>query len=203
MFAWQSTLLSLGQIIFSSIVSHTGTAYTRWGHDSCPAPATLIYKGSMAGSFFSHTGSGANHLCLPFDPQYVADVGNAGGTSRVFGSEYDGVNQINSGKQNIQDRNIPCAVCRVQMRSTGIMIPARNTCPPGWSREYYGFLMGAHHTHTKGNYICMDQEMKTLPGHAADRNGNVLYSVSSACNYGLDCPPYQNDKPLTCAMCTK
>ena len=183
-------------------MSHTGTAYTRWGHNSCPASATLIYKGSMAGAFFDHKGSGANHLCLPFDPEYVPDIGNAGG-STVFGSEYASVNQINSGKQNIQDRNIPCAVCGVQMRSTAIMIPARNTCPPGWSREYYGFLMGALNTHTKRNFICLDREMKTLPGHAADRNGNVLFSVSSVCSYGLDCPPYQNNKPLTCAMCTK
>ena len=183
-------------------MSHTGTAFTRWGHDSCPAPATLIYKGSMAGAWFEHKGSGANHLCMPFDPEYVPDIGNAG-NSYIYGSEYESVNQINFGKQNIQDRNIPCVVCGVQTRSTAIMIPARNTCPPGWSREYYGFLMGAHYAHTKRNYICMDREMKTLPGHAADRNGNILYSVSSACGSGLDCPPYQINKPLTCAMCTK
>ena len=180
---------------------YAGTTYTRWGHDSCPSSATAIYKGSMAGSWYQHKGSGANHLCLPFDPQYVPDVGNAGGSS-IYGAEYEVVNQLNAGKRNIQDRNIPCAVCRVHTRSTVIMVPAHNTCPHGWTLEYYGFLMAAHNNHRKGDYICMDREMKTLPGHAADRNGDLLYSVTTECNYGLDCPPYQAVKPFTCAVCT-
>ena len=155
----------------------------------------------MAGSYYTHEGDGANHLCLPFDPEYVPGVGNAGGAN-IYGSEYRSANQINSGKRNIEHRNIPCSVCRVQMRSTAIMVPAHNSCPRGWTREYYGFLMAAHQTQFKSYYICMDREMKTLPGHAGDQGGNLLHSVATQCGYGLDCPPYQADKPMTCAVCT-
>ena len=178
-----------------------GSTYTRWGHDSCPSTATLVYKGSMAGAWYSHGGSGANHLCLPFDPQYVADVGNVA-SAHLYGAEYESVNQLNAGKRNIQNRNIPCAVCRVHARSTVIMVPAHNTCPHSWTREYHLFLMAGANTHGKGNFICMDREMKTLPGHAADRNGHLMYGVTTQCTYGLDCPPYQASKPFTCAVCT-
>ena len=181
---------------------NSGSTYTRWGHASCPSTANVVYKGSMAGSYYTYKGDGANHLCLPFDPEYVPGVGNAGG-AYIYGSEYrSSANQINSGRRDIQVRNIPCAVCRVQMRSTAIMVPAYNSCPRGWTREYYGFLMAAHHTHRKTNYICMDREMKTLPGHAGNQKGNLLYSVATQCGTGLDCPPYQAEKPITCAVCT-
>ena len=179
-----------------------GSTYTRWGHDTCPSTATLVYKGSMAGTYFNNKGAGANHLCLPFDPEFVPGVGDFGG-SYIHGSEYQSVNLVNSRKQVIENRNIPCAVCRVQMRSTALMVPAHNTCPHGWKREYYGFLMGAHHTHTKRNFICMDREMKTLPGHADDKKGNELYTVGTSCAHGLECPPYQVNKPMTCTVCTK
>ena len=187
---------------FCHLLEMQGSTYTRWGHNSCPSTAALIYKGSMAASYYTNKGDGANHLCLPFDPQYVPGVGHSGGSS-MHGSEYQGANQVNSRKQIINNRNIPCAVCRVQMRSTALMIPAHNTCPHGWTREYYGFLMGAHHTHTKRNFICMDREMKTLPGHADNKHGNELFIVGTNCLHGLECPPYQVDKPITCTVCTK
>ena len=179
----------------------SGSTYTRWGHSSCSSTADLVYKGSMAGSSWGNKGDGVNHLCLPFDPEYVPGVGS-GGAAYIYGSEYRGANQINSGKRNIQLRNIPCAVCRVQMRSTTIMVPAHNSCPRSWTREYYIFLMAAHYTLRKTSYICMDREMKTLPGHAGDQGGNLLHSVAATCGRGLDCPPYEAKKPLTCAVCT-
>ena len=178
-----------------------GTAFIRWGHDSCPETANLIYKGSMAGGRYDLKGTGSNHLCLPFDPQYVQDVAN-GHHSYIYGSEYESVNNINFGKDNIQDRNIPCAVCRIQMRSTSIMIPAHNSCPQGWTREYYGFLMASDWRLPRSSYICMDREMKPLPGHAGHQKANDLFSVATQCGFGLDCPPYQNEKPITCAMCS-
>ena len=180
----------------------SGTTYTRWGHDSCPVTASLIYKGSMAGSYYSHKGNGANHLCVPFDPEYIPDIGNAGG-AQIYGSEYDSVNRINSDKRNIQDRNIPCAVCRVEMRSTSIMLPARYTCPRGWTHEYKGFLMASSHLNRKSEYVCVDIEMRVLPGLAEDKNGNTLHSVGAICHLGLDCPPYLHNKPLTCSVCSK
>ena len=156
----------------------------------------------MAGGRYDQKGSGANHLCLPFNPQYAPHVGNAGG-SLIYGSEYHQVDQVNSRNKRIHDRNIPCAVCRVQMRSTAMMVPARMACPYSWTREYYGFLMAAHSTLAKGNYICMDREMRSLPGHAGHQLANDLYPVTTECGFGLDCPPYLASKPITCVMCTK
>ena len=178
-----------------------GTSYIRWGHDSCPPTATLIYKGSMAGAFWTDKGGGANHLCLPFDPQFMPGLSNSRG-AYIHGSEYELVDNINSGKRRIQDRNVPCAVCRVQTRATAIMVPARNTCPRGWTREFYGFLMSGRNDHGKRDYVCIDREMRTLPGYPGNENGNTLYTVQTTCTSGLDCIAYQADNPLTCAMCT-
>ena len=156
----------------------------------------------MAGAYFKSSRGGANHLCLPFDPEYVPGVGDFGG-SYIHGSEYQSVNQLNSRKQDIENRNVPCAVCRVQMRTKVLMVPAHNTCPHGWTREYYGFLMGAHHSFNSRDYICMDREMKTLRGHADNKHGNELFSVVTHCAHGLDCRPYQVNKPITCTVCTE
>ena len=180
---------------------HTGTLYTRWGHDSCPATASLIYKGSMAGSHHRHGGSSSNHLCLPFNPQYVPGL-NANSGAYLCGSEYRVASQLNVGNREVHNRNIPCAVCQVQTRSTALMVPAHSTCPYGWTREYHGFVLGAHYTYTKREHICVDREMKTLPGYPGNEDGNLLYSASVKCN-GLDCPPFQAEKPITCVMCTK
>ena len=193
---WRSHLW----FVFCHLDFNSGSTYTRWGHASCPSSADIVYKGSMAGSRWTHKGDGANHLCLPFDPEYVPGVGGVGGY--IYGSEYRGANAINSGKRNIEHRNIPCSVCRVQMRSTATMVPAHNSCPGGWIREYHGFVMAAQWTYQKTNYICMDREMKTLPGHAGDQSGNELFGIATQCGVGLDCPPYQAEKPLTCAVCT-
>ena len=153
----------------------------------------------MAGAKFDHKGGGANQLCLPLAPQYLPDTGTS--EASIYGSEY---RVWNSGirRQDVLDRNIPCAVCRVQLRTSAIMVPARNTCLPGWTREYYGYLMAAHYTHGKNNHVCVDQQLTTLPGHAGYKGGNLLYVVSAPCGFGLDCPPYQDKKPLACAMCT-
>ena len=48
----------------------------------------------------------------------------------------------------------------------------------------------------------MDREMKTLSGYAGHQDANDLYSIATQCGYGLDCPPYQNEKPITRAMCS-
>ena len=99
----------------------------------------------MAGARYNLKEAGRKRLCLPFDPQYVHNVGNGHYRSYIYGSEYQSVNNINAGKQDIENRNIPCAECRVQMRLTAIMIPAHNACPHGLTREYYGFLMASHY----------------------------------------------------------
>ena len=42
-----------------------GVVYTRWGKTSCPnvTGTELVYAGRAGGSWFAHTGGGANYLC--------------------------------------------------------------------------------------------------------------------------------------------
>ena len=51
-----------------------GVVYVRWGRTTCPStPGTeLVYAGKAGGSHYSHSGGGANKLCLPDDPQYLS-----------------------------------------------------------------------------------------------------------------------------------
>ena len=134
----------------------------------------------MAGAKFDHKGGGANELCLPFVPQYLQDTGTS--EAFIYGSEYILANK-GIRRADVRDRNIPCAVCRVQFRTTAIMVPAPNICPPGWTREFYGYLMAAHYTHRKNNHVCVDQHLEPLPGHARHYGGNLLYVVSAPCGF--------------------
>ncbi len=83
------------------------------------------------------------------------------------------------------------------------MLPARMECPPSWTREYIGYLMSTFRDgHYRTMYECVDQIPDSIPGSAEDENGAVFYHVEAACN-GLPCGPYDPQKELTCAVCTK
>ena len=47
-----------------------GVVYTRWGRTTCPTTSgtQLVYAGRAAGSWNTHSGGGANYLCLPDNP---------------------------------------------------------------------------------------------------------------------------------------
>ena len=84
------------------------------------------------------------------------------------------------------------------------MIPARYECPTAWTREYYGYLMAAgtkwsHHHRTM--YECVDKDPDLVPGEGGDTDPAFLYHVEAVCD-GLDCPPYDPEKELTCVVCT-
>ena len=50
-----------------------GVVYIRWGRTTCPnTGAELLYKGIAGGSHYSHSGGGANYLCLHKVPQYLS-----------------------------------------------------------------------------------------------------------------------------------
>ena len=55
------------------IPGDSGVTYTRWGNSSCPSStgAQLVYAGRAGGSHYTHTGGGAEKLCLPNDPDYT------------------------------------------------------------------------------------------------------------------------------------
>ena len=81
------------------------------------------------------------------------------------------------------------------------MIPAKVSCPTGWTKEYDGFLMSQHYTQKGSTYICVDKEYETVSGGHENKNGGLLYVVEVVCG-SLSCPPYENGFELACVVCT-
>ena len=177
-----------------------GVVYTRWGRKSCPndTGAQLVYEGITGGSDHQHSGGGANYVCLPKVPQYMS-THVPPGYSYMVGTEYDSVNGIFPGKHN---HNAPCAVCYSSTKIVKLMIPARITCPSSWTIEYKGYLM-ADYFDIKRNavYECVDENAESIPGSSANTNGALFLFTASTCN-GLPCPPYVNNRVITCVVCT-
>ena len=172
--------------------------YTRWGNDRCPIEAEPLYSGTMAGAYYSQPGGGANFLCLPGGSDYITlNTKDKGRSSQIYGTEYE---YPIVGKH---DHGVPCAVCYVTGRSAKQMIPALTTCPHGWTREYFGYLMSGYSGHQgRSEYVCIDKDQKSRPGSARNQNGALLYHVRAICT-GIDCPPYNPHQALTCVMCSK
>ena len=180
-----------------------GTVYIRWGNTTCPniSGTELVYQGITAGSWYSNTGGGANYLCLPEEPKYSSYRAGVQGHSPLHGTEYE--TQTNSPLSHVYEHNVPCAVCCTS-RPKLFMLPARDECPTTWTLEYSGYLMTTYYAsnHHRTMYECVDKNPESIPGSAANKNGAVFYHVEATCN-GIDCPPYDPQKELTCAVCTK
>ena len=177
-----------------------GLVYVRWGHNSCPSTgAQLVYAGRAAGPHYNNRGGGTNPQCLPLDPSYLNTVPGTQSYSLIHGAEYDYTNSLDA---KSQDGDVPCAVCYVPTRTALYMLPAKYTCPTGWTTEYYGYLMSAYHTHPRQEYSCVDSTLKSVAGSFTNHNGYIFYSVEGVCG-ALPCPPYEETKELTCAVCTK
>ena len=177
-----------------------GVVYVRWGHDSCPSGgAELVYSGRAAGSHYTHRGGGGNPQCLPLDPNFHKTVSGAQSWGFIYGAEYEATNPLVSGSQNTE---VPCAVCYIPTRSTVYMLPAKYTCPTGWTREYYGYLMSEYYGHYRSTFSCVDRSLKPVTGSYYNHDGFLFYSVEGVCG-SLPCPPYDRNKELSCAVCTK
>ncbi|XP_070566059.1 uncharacterized protein [Ptychodera flava] len=185
--------------------SGPGVVYTRGGHSSCPGITTLVYKGIMAGSYYTHAGNGGNYLCLPEVAKYddsVVVAGHQSDRGYIYPVEY----RMSSGPLSSKRfHDVPCAVCLQEHRSNYILYPARDDCPSGWTREYYGYLMSSASSHTTSEYVCVDKSGGVLAGTSAAVDEALLYPVESVClaGSGLPCAPYVNGYELSCAVCSK
>ena len=177
-----------------------GVVYTRWGRKSCPNGAQLVYEGIAGGSSWDQTGGGANYVCLSKVPEIMSEkVPSA--YSKMYGAEYEGVNNIFSGKNF---HNVPCAVCYASTKTVKLMIPARITCPSSWTIEYKGYLMTSHHDHARNAvYECVDESPESIDGSVGNAHGAIFYFILPTCGTGLPCPPYVTNKAITCVVCTK
>ena len=144
-----------------------GVTYNRWGNSNCRSGAERVYPGRTGVTFASHQGGAANYLCMPNDPQYTLRFqSGVRGASFVYGTEYE--LPLVSGRYQ---HNAPCAVCYIPTKHTVIMIPAKTSCPSGWTREYYGYLMSEHVNDRRTMYECVDIAMESIPGSQNDIEG--------------------------------
>jgi len=177
-----------------------GVVYVRWGNNSCPDNgAELVYSGRAAGSHYTHKGGGGDPQCLPLDPNYLKTASGTQGWAYIFGAEYE---QTNAFVPNSHDTDVVCAVCYVPTRNVVYMLPAKYTCPTGWTTEYYGYLMSEYRDHHRSTFSCVDHSLQPVIGSSTSHNGFLFYTVEGVCG-ALPCPPYDATSELSCAVCTK
>ena len=185
-------------ILFTDNV-RDGTTYIRWGKTSCSnyTDAELVYDGYATGGYYTHTGSGTNYLCLPKDPLHEPDIAS-GSRVRIYGAEYT---KQPGFKNNLHNHDVPCAVCRTH-RTNVLMIPGRKQCYNKWRLEYHGFLMTSLYTDASPKeFVCMDADPESLDSGFEDQNGALFYPVEARCG-SLKCPPYIDNREVTCSVCS-
>jgi len=166
---------------------------------SCSSTSELVYDGYAGGGSYAESGAGTTYLCLPKDPEWGAEVQSPSYLGYVHGAEYETHGTM---LDSLKDHDVPCAAC--QTNSTNVlMIPAKQTCPTGWIREYFGYLMSSRHSHASAKeFICMDGNPEALTGTYLDKNGALFHFQKAVCG-SLPCTPYINGRELTCVVCTK
>ncbi len=179
-----------------------GVTYIRWGRTTCPEAlgTELVYSGRAAGTHYTNKGGSAEKICLPNNPDYLSSANGVQGYSPLHGAEYESFPPAPLG--HLAHHNVPCAVCYVPTRAAMIMIPAKTQCPTSWTVEYAGYLMTEYHGHARSVFSCVDKDAQSIPGGVGTEYGALFYHVEATCN-GILCPPYDTERELTCAVCTK
>ena len=180
-----------------------GAVYTRWGRTTCPTDqgTELLYSGRAGGTHHRQKGGAANYLCLPDDPDHLQYQSGVQGNRDVVGVEYyfhsfPSLSSLNYHKA-------PCAVCYVATRSVAVIIPAKTQCPANWTVEYVGYLMTEYYTHeSRMMYECVDKDPESIPGLNTDANPRAFFEPLEPSCVGFSCPPYNEEKELTCVVCT-
>ena len=163
----------------------------------------------MASIKFDEDGSGANHRCLPRDPEFDAVVpGIQDSRGKIWGAQFE---KLPSDPQsNLDDRTVTCAVCRVTGARNFVRIQGTKTCPDGWRTEYMGYLgsgNNARRSEATTEYVCIDEnpEVNMETGGRRD-DGTRLGRVEAICRDragSLPCDKYPNGNELTCVVCSK
>jgi hypothetical protein len=150
--------------------------------------------GIAGGKLYSHTGTATNRLCLTRSPEFDGTP-VPGTVGYLYGGEYQDIG-------NHHDHDVPCSVC-LAPQSVTTMFPATLTCPHGWTKQYSGKLVSERHNHASASeFVCLDGEPENDDSGEADTHGNLFYLVATVCG-SLPCPPYVNNKIVTCVVCSK
>ncbi|XP_071138734.1 uncharacterized protein [Mytilus edulis] len=166
-------------------------------------PVTFVHfffciSGYTGGGRYSDAGAPPEPVCLPLDPDF--NKTNGGDYGRMYGAEF----ATNFFASNSMNQDIPCAVCRVKQASSVIMIPGKSRCYIGWNMEYNGYLSSSHYSHNVAtSYTCIDIKPEYVTGGSTGiGDGKYFYEVLAKCG-SLHCPPYHNNYPMTCVVCSK
>ncbi|XP_076070485.1 short-chain collagen C4-like [Mytilus galloprovincialis] len=195
----QATTIQLQRTEIRQLQStqETGSTYIIWGRKQCQnkTDTEQVYSGYAGGGMYDQSGSAADYVCLPPDPDFVKTSGYDGG--HMYGAEYE------SNFFGTWNEDVPCAVCRKSRSTSILMIPGKNKCYKGWNIEYHGYLASGENDHAAASsYVCVDSQPEYLNGGVQNENGKLFYPVLAKCG-ALQCPPYINDHPLTCVVCSK
>lgn len=163
----------------------------------------FLGKGYAGGSFYNDNGAASEYVCLPSDPQW-GQFAEQPDTyiQHMFGAEYESNAGHSPFGPNSHNEDVPCAVCRARSFSSSIMIPARTHCYTGWTEAFRGTLASGYYDHRAASeFVCVDEHTQALPG-GANRNddGKLFVGVKAYCG-SLRCPPYQENRFLSCVVC--
>ncbi|XP_045168682.2 short-chain collagen C4-like [Mercenaria mercenaria] len=179
------------------------TTFTRWGKTECTPNSAVLYTGFTAGSRYNYHGGTSNVLCLPKEPQFNSYSPGMSG-NYLYGSEYNARNTYLSdifGKE-LNEQDVPCAVCEVTGSSAMMVFPARTECYNGWNKQYSGYLMTSHEAHNKSmDVVCIDSEPEAIHDSSDNENGALFYFVET--NGQLFKHGYSKGREMTCVVCTK
>ncbi|XP_069134510.1 uncharacterized protein [Argopecten irradians] len=205
--AQNGKISSLEQLISQANQDRGGATFVRWGRTDCPANLTeLVYSGYAGGSWYGDTGAAAEYVCLPRDPVWgpYSNLTNDDYSAKMYGAEYEANPGHTPFGAKSRDEEVPCAVCRPKSFASSLMIPARTTCYSGWTKAYSGSLAAGEYTHNAASqYVCVDEHAQPLDGGAdTNDNGKLFFAVRAQCG-SLRCPPYEQNKYLSCVVCMK
>jgi len=216
--SFQSVLGALAVLVYSLSlhcnVAADGTSYIHWGRTSCGAYARLLYKGYIASPWYNEPGGGSNSICVPEKPDFANTVDGEQQAASLYGTEFELdlpaysnlFSTINNNKKSLHNYNAVCARCYIPSSTDNFMFPARQDCGEGnsdFNLLYKGYLMSTHKTHSRSEFICMDESPEGTPGSESNVDGNILYpvEVKGACKSSLPCPEYESYHEVTCAVC--
>ncbi|TPW18353.1 MAG: short-chain collagen C4-like, partial [Elusimicrobia bacterium] len=144
--------------VAEALTKAAGIVYTRWGRTVCPAGASLLYAGYVAGGYFNHPGSGGAPLCLSDAPTWDEFADTSENGALLYGTEFETGAYGAASLRSLQNFKARCAVCYRADASVSFMLPGSQQCPSGWTPEYAGYLMSNHYTHPAANeFSCVDR----------------------------------------------
>ena len=152
------------------------TSYVRWGSSSCPAGSNKLYTGYAAGSWYDHSGSGYNTLCLHPEPEPLQSSTSDAETysARVYGTEYESTGYKKNPKEN---HDALCTVCSLADGAEDVYTQwgRADGCSNGHETLYTGMAMANYYNQQKSEWVCVDNEHATRAGSSNNEGANHWY----------------------------